>query len=449
MEKQPGPSTPDGSTTPASSSAPPPPPPPPWPGWAQHQGPQSGGPQSGGPQSGWVGPGWQGYSPGPGWQGYPPGPGWPGYPPAPGAYGHHGRPPRKHLGLKLAATGAAAALIAGGAAAWATSSAASGALSTAQIAAKTDPGLVDVISTLGYQNGTAWGTGMVLTSNGEVLTNNHVISGATAIHIKDVGNGRTYTAKVVGYDDSDDVAVLQMQGASGLTTTKIGSSAGLTTGQAVVAIGNAEGKDGTPSVAAGKITALDSTVAAEDEGDGVVEHLSGMIQTDANVEPGDSGGPLVNSAGEVVGMDTAASSSNDIGTGTTSAVSTTAFAIPIDRALAIAGQIEAGQSSSTVHIGETAFLGVAVNSQSSGSSGFGQSTGATIEGAIQDTPAAQLGLQAGDTIESVGGHQVTSASDLQTVIEQYHPGDKVQITWTDQDGQSHSGTVTMMNGPAA
>jgi S1-C subfamily serine protease len=336
--------------------------------------------------------------------------------------------------------------VAGGAA-WATTGTGSAPLSTAQIAAKTDPGLVDVISTLGYQNGTAWGTGMVLTSNGEVLTNNHVIAGSTAIHVKDIGNGRTYTAKVVGYDDSDDVAVLQIQGASGLATTRIGSSSGLTAGQSVVAIGNAEGKDGTPSVAAGKITALDSTVAAQDEGDGVVEHLSGMIQTDANVEPGDSGGPLVNAAGEVVGMDTAASSNSNIGTGTTAAVSTTAFAIPIDRALAIAGQIEASQASTTVHIGATAFLGVGVSSQAGSS--FGQSTGATIEGAIQGTPAAQLGLQEGDTIETIGGHQVTSASDLQTVIEQYHPGNRVQITWTDQSGQSHNGTVTLMNGPAA
>jgi S1-C subfamily serine protease len=423
MDTEHGPSRPDGSTNPApgwaaSPPPPPPPPPPPWPGWAGQ-------------------PGWQGYPPGPGWQGYP----------APGAHEHRSRPPRKHLGLKLVATGAAAALVAGGAA-WATTGGSeSAALSTAQIAAKTDPGLVDVISTLGYQNGTAWGTGMVLTSNGEVLTNNHVIAGATAIHVKDIGNGRTYTAKVVGYDDSDDVAVLQIQGASGLTTTKIGNSASLTAGQSVVAIGNAEGKDGTPSVVAGKITALDSTVAAEDQGDGVVEHLSGMIQTDANVEPGDSGGPLVNSAGEVIGMDTAASSNSNIGTGTTAAVSTTAFAIPIDRALQIAGQIEAGQASTTVHIGETAFLGVGVSSQAGNS--FGQSTGATIEGAIQNTPAAQLGLQEGDTIETIGGHQVTSASDLQTVIEQYHPGDRVQITWTDPSGQSHSGTVTLMNGPAA
>jgi S1-C subfamily serine protease len=349
--------------------------------------------------------------------------------------------------MKLAATGAAAALLAGGAA-WAVSGAGPGSLSAATIAARTDPGLVDVISTLGYQNGTAEGTGMVLTSTGEVLTNNHVIAGATSIKVRDIGNGSTYAAKVVGYNDTSDVAVIQLQGASGLSTVPIGSTASLAAGQKVVALGNAGGKDGTPSVAAGTITALDSAVAAEDEGDGVVEHLTNMIRTNADIEPGDSGGPLVNASGQVIGMDTAASSSNSTQAGTTAEVSTTAFAIPISRAVAIADQIEAGTASSTVHIGATAFLGVAVESQSQNS--FGQaSTGATIEGSIAGTPAAQAGLVNGDTIQTLAGTQITSPSELQTVIERYHPGDKVTVTWTDQLGQTHSATVTLTTGPAA
>ena len=155
--------------------------------------------------------------------------------------------------MKLIATGAAAAIIAGGSA-WAATGHGSGALSADTIAARTNPGLVDVISTLGYQRGTAEGTGMVLTANGEVLTNNHVIAGATAIKVRDVGNGRTYTANVVGYSDSNDVAVLKLQGASGLSTVSIGSTSGLAAGQKVVALGNAEGKGGTPSVATGSIT---------------------------------------------------------------------------------------------------------------------------------------------------------------------------------------------------
>ncbi|HXW47020.1 MAG TPA: trypsin-like peptidase domain-containing protein [Streptosporangiaceae bacterium] len=397
---------------------PPPPPPPPWAGWA-----------------------------GAGWHGYPPVPG--ARPEAAfGGRGRHGRRPRRRKGLALAAAGTALAVAAGGAAAWATSGSGDSSLSTAAIVSRTDPGLVDVIATLGYQRGEQEGTGMVLTSTGEVLTNNHVIAGATSIKVRDIGNGRTYTASVVGYSDTDDVAVLQLEGASGLTTVSIGSDSSLAQGQKIVAIGNAGGKDGTPSVATGTITGLGTAIEAEDQGDGVVEHLEDMIRTDADIQPGDSGGPLVNSAGQVVGMDTAASSSNSGQPGTTAEVTTTAFAIPISRAISIAEQIEAGQASSTVHIGATAFLGVAVDSQSSGFGGD-QEQGVTIEGAIQGTPAAGAGLAEGDTIVSVGGHDVTSSSDLQTVIEGYHPGDKVTVSWTNQLGQAQSATVTLMNGPAA
>ena len=187
-------------------------------------------------------------------------------------------------------------------------------LTTSQIAAKVDPGLVDVVSTLGYQNGEAAGTGQVLTSTGEVLTNNHVIDGATSIKVRDVGNGRTYGAKVVGYDKTHDVAVLQLVNASGLTTVSL-SSSGVQSGQKVVALGNALGKGGTPSVATGKVTATGRTITASDESAANAEQLHGLIQTNAGIQPGDSGGPLVNTAGDVVGMNTAASSN----------ISTTAF----------------------------------------------------------------------------------------------------------------------------
>jgi S1-C subfamily serine protease len=173
-----------------------------------------------------------------------------------------------------------------------------------------------------------------------------------------------------------------------------------------------------------------------------------MVRTDADIEPGDSGGPLVNSAGRVVGMDTAASTGSGQ-LGTAAAVATTAFAIPITRAVTIAEQIEAGQSSATVHIGATAFLGVSVASSQAGGSAFGQSgAGVTIEGVVQGTGAAAAGLAAGDTITSVGGHQISSAQNLQRVIEGYHPGDKVSVGWTDGLGQSHTTTVTLTTGPA-
>jgi S1-C subfamily serine protease len=416
MDTEQGPSVPYG--------APPPPPPPAWPGWA-----------SAGPQ------------PPPPFPGY----GAPGQPGGPWGYGPNPqRPARRRRGLILAVAATAFALAAAGVAV-ASGGSGSSALSPAAVAGKVDPGLVDIMTTLGYQRGAAAGTGMVLTPDGEVLTNNHVIAGATAILARDIGNGRTYTAKVVGYSDSQDVAVLQLEGASGLTTVPIGSSSGLAIGQKVVALGNAEGKGGTPAVATGHITGTGAEVTAEDQGSGSLEHLTGMIRTNADIQPGDSGGPLVNAAGQVIGMDAAASTGSSGQPGTTAAVATTAFAIPISRAISVAEQIEAGTASSTVHIGPTAFLGVGVSSQSgSGASGQNGSggTGATIAGVVPGTPAAATGLAAGDTILSVGGHTVPSATDLQGVIELYHPGDHVSVSWTDQAGQPHSATVTLTTGPA-
>jgi S1-C subfamily serine protease len=334
--------------------------------------------------------------------------------------------------------------LAAGGTAWATSG--SGTLTTAQIASQTSPGLVDVISTLGYQHGTAEGTGMVLTASGEVLTNNHVVAGATSIKVRDIGNGRTYTANVLGYSDSNDVAVLKLAGATGLATVKIGDSGTAAVGQNVVALGNADGRNTNPSVATGKITGLGASVAAQDQGAGTVEHLNGMIRTNADIQPGDSGGPLVNAKGEVIGMDTAASSANSGGFGTTAATSTTAFSIPINRAISIASQITAGKASVTVHIGATAFLGVQVASSSGGE--FGQAgSGVQVAGVVPGTAAASAGLASGDTILSVGGHQLASGSDLQTMMRGLHPADKVSVTWSDALGQTHTATVTLTAGP--
>jgi len=343
----------------------------------------------------------------------------------------------------MVAAGVTAAALAAAGTAWAT--AGSGTLTTAQIASQASPGLVDVISTLGYQHGTAEGTGMVLTQNGEVLTNNHVVDGATAITVRDIGNGRTYTANVVGYSDSNDVAVLRLAGASGLATVKIGDSGSAAVGQNVVALGNADGRNTSPSVATGKITGLGASVAAQDQGAGTVEHLTGMIRTDANIQPGDSGGPLLNTKGQVIGMDTAASSANSGGFGTTATTMTTAFSIPINRAIAIAHQIDSGQASATVHIGPTAFLGVQV---ASNASQLGQNaSGVPVAGVVPGTAAAAAGLGGGDSILSVASRNIASGSDLQVVMQRHHPGDKVSLTWSDELGQTHTATVTLTAGP--
>jgi S1-C subfamily serine protease len=400
-----------------TGSTPPPPPPPPPPPWPGAYGP--GGP--GGP----AGYGYGGYG------GPPP-----------------GRSPVRRF--RRAATAGAVALVVGFGTFFglqAADGSQGAALTTSQIAAKVDPGLVDIVSTLGYQQAAAAGTGQVLTSSGEVLTNNHVIEGATSIKATDIGNGRTYTAKVIGYDQSKDVAVIQLQGASGLPTVDLGNSSTAAVGQSVTALGNAGGKGGTPSQVTGKITGLNASITASDQGAGTTEQLTGLINHNAPIQPGDSGGPLVNSSGQVIGIDTAASSQMQF---QSTQAQTDAFAIPINEALSIARQIEAGDGSSTVHTGATAFLGVEVQSQSSASAqGVPAGTGASVAGVLAGSAAQNAGIAAGDVITSVDGQSVTSPEALQTAMEQHHPGDRVTIGWTDQAGQAQSATVSAGTGPAA
>ena len=319
-------------------------------------------------------------------------------------------------------------------------------LTTSQIATQTDPGLVDINTTLGFQQARAAGTGMVLTSSGVVLTNNHVINGATSITARDIGNGRTYQAKVVGYDHSHDIAVLQLQGASGLQTVTLGNSTSASPGQKVVALGNALGKGGTPAVATGHIASLGASITASDEGAGTSEQLTGLIHHNAGIQPGDSGGPLVNTAGQVIGINTAASSHGT----QVQRQQTQAFAIPINQAKAIAGQIEAGTSSTTVHIGPTGLLGVQIlSADNAAANGIQAGAGATVAGVVSGTPAAGAGLTQGDVIVSVDGESVSSPEQLQSALGQHHPGDSVTIGWQDQTGQTQSASVVLANGPAA
>jgi S1-C subfamily serine protease len=313
------------------------------------------------------------------------------------------------------------------------------------IATRVDRALVDINVALGYQGGRAAATGIVLTSSGLVLTNNHVVSGATAISATDVGNGRTYTASVVGYDRTSDIAVIQLKGASGLTTATLGDSAAVAVGDTVVAIGNAGGTGGTPTAAAGRIVAVDQQIVASDETSATSEQLTGLFQTDAAIQPGDSGGPLVDSSGRVVGIDTAASSQYSF-----QSTQTEGFAVPIDTATQIVAQVESGQSTATVHIGATAFLGVQLTSTDQGFGGVGgQSSGAVVVGVLTGSPAAQAGLTGGDTIVSLEGRSVSSPTALSSLLGGYRPGDKVAIGWIDQAGGRHAATVQLATGPAA
>ena len=319
----------------------------------------------------------------------------------------------------------------------------------AGISAKVNPALVDINTNLSYENQQAAGTGMVLTSNGEILTNNHVIDGATSISVTDIGNGKTYTGNVVGYDRTGDVAVVQLVGASGLKTISTSSTAAAV-GQAIVGIGNAGGAGGTPSAAGGSITGLNKSITASDGGGANAENLQGLIEINAGIQPGDSGGPLVNTSAQVIGMDTAASSNSGY-----QVTGSQAYAIPISTALSIAKQIEAGNASSTIHIGGTGFLGVSVQSSNNSSNspfggGNGSSTsGATVVGVLPGSAAGNAGLAQGDVITALNGTAVNSASDLSNLLVPHHPGDTVQLQWTDQSGQTHSASVTLASGPPA
>jgi S1-C subfamily serine protease len=320
-------------------------------------------------------------------------------------------------------------------------------IDAASLAAGVDDFVVDISAYDGETGGGDAGTGMVITSNGQVLTNNHVVAGATAIQVKLTSTGRTYTATVMGTDAADDVALLKLRGASGLTTMTAADPSAVRKGMAVAAIGNALAKPGKPTVATGHITDTNQTITAGDPG-GSSERLTGMLQTDADVVSGDSGGPLVDSSGQVIGMDTATSARStnpgfaeqaDLGTAT-------GFAIPITQALSIAKQIASGHTSNTVVIGTQGRLGVIV--ADSNGLALSSTRGATIEQVIPGTAAAAAGLRPGDVITAEGSHRIGTPADLTTAIHATRSGDRAAITWVDTSGTSHTTTLTLGSGPA-
>ena len=321
------------------------------------------------------------------------------------------------------------------------------------VANKVEPGVVDINSTLKYEDGAAAGTGLVLSSNGLVLTNNHVVEGSTSLRSTLVVGGKTYTATVIGVDPTDDVALIKLQGASGLKTIQVGDSSKVSLGTGVVAIGNAGGRGGPPTVTSGAITALNRTITASDSGSGVnTETLHGMLQTNAAIAAGDSGGALANSAGQVIGMNTAANGQSLGGPGTAQG-----FAIPINKALTIARQIAGGHGGAKILIGPSGFMGVGVDDVSDArqclaNGGFNYSpptgSGALICNVYQGTPAFKSGIRVGDVITGVNGQSVSNASALTTIMGKLHPGATVSLTWVDTGRQNHTSSVTLIEGPA-
>ena len=354
---------------------------------------------------------------------------------------------------------------------------------------KVGQGIVIINTTLQYSSERAAGTGMVINAgDGLVLTNNHVIENATKITATVAATGQNFLAKVVGYDVTGDVALIQLQHPSGLHQVPVGDSGKVRTGDVVTALGNAEGQSKIVP-ATGHITGVNRSITASDQGGTVTsETLHGMLQTDAGVVSGDSGGPLVNAAGRVIGMDTAG---NDVRYPDQQAAA--GFAIPINTALAVAREIVAGHASSTISIGYPPFIGIYVGQGTSsdpqqqaaaqqqqnngGFGGFGGgngfsgngsgsqscysngsnlpvpdaiapvSSGTLVVGTICSSPAAVAGVSAGSVITSVNGQAVGAPQTLHSALSKFRPGDTVSLTWVTPSGQHKTATMTLTAGP--
>ncbi|MGY0540501.1 S1C family serine protease [Nocardioides sp. YJ-D4] len=289
-------------------------------------------------------------------------------------------------------------------------------------------GVVLINTTVGYGTGQGAGTGLTITGDGIVVTNHHVVEGATSITVTDPSTGETYAATVLGYDDVHDVAVLQLEDASGLPTVATDQDAA-TQGEEVTAVGNAEGQ-GSLSAADGTVTDPSTAITVNNE-DGTTAELSDLIQTDADVVSGDSGGALLDEDGEVIGMNVAATSGS---------AEISGYAIPIDTVLDIAAQILAGEESGDVEIGgSAAALGVQVDTTRS----------TLVVGLVEDGAAGAAGITEGSTITSVDGTAVASIDDITSVLGDHEPGDEIPVSWTDAAGEPHTATVTLGEGPVA
>jgi S1-C subfamily serine protease len=293
------------------------------------------------------------------------------------------------------------------------------------------PQVVNINTSFGFNNAVGAGTGIIIDPGGVVLTNNHVISGATQISAFSNANGQTYAVDVIGYDRSQDVAVLQLRGAGGLPAAAIGGGASV--GEPIVALGNTGGQGGAPSVLPGRVVALNQSVHASDSLTGAEESLGGLIQVDAPIKPGDSGGPVVNGAGQVIGMTTAATDNFKMSGGA-------GFAIPIGHAMGVAGAIRGG-GGGTAHVGPTAFLGLGVVDNNG--------NGARVERVVGTGPASEAGLSPGDVVTQVDSVAITSATAMADVLVPHHPGDSIAVTYRAASGGVRTVNITLADGPPA
>jgi putative serine protease PepD len=305
--------------------------------------------------------------------------------------------------------------------------------SVQEVASKVLPSTVSVLASSNQSSGE--GSGIILSADGLILTNNHVIEGATAIEVR-FNDGTTATATVVGSTATDDLAVLRADGVSGLTPATLGSSAALAVGQPVVAIGSPLGLSAT--VTSGIVSALNRpvrTASSEPSATGQSQDtVINAVQTDAAINPGNSGGALVDMTGAVIGINSAIASLSDTSNGSQAGSIGVGFAIPIDQAKRIAQEIiDTGKATHAV-------LGASVGDAADKSSQI--PTGAQVADVTAGGGAQAAGLKAGDVITSIGGQPVESADALIAAVRSATPNGTTDVTFT-RDGQSQTVSVTL------
>ena len=315
-----------------------------------------------------------------------------------------------------------------------------GALDIQGVLAKTEPAVVSIetdgfVRQQGFFGSTVQrvrgaGTGMVLTPDGEILTNNHVIEGAQKITVTFEGQKETKEADLVGADPVNDVAIIKVRNASGLKAVTLGKSAGLRVGDDVVAIGNALALVGGNTVTRGIVSALDRTV------DDPTENLQHLIQTDAAINSGNSGGPLVDAKGDVVGMNTIVI--RDSGSG--APVESIGFAISIDAIKPLIERLRSGKAAPG-----SPFIGVAavdLTTDLKQQLDAPVDKGAVVQDVTAGSPAEAAGLQVGDVVTSFNKKDITSAAELVSAVRDTQPGDKVAITYY-RGANKETGTLTV------
>jgi len=291
-------------------------------------------------------------------------------------------------------------------------------------------GLVLVDTVVGYDEGAAAGTGLVLTANGIVITNHHVVAGSTSVSVTDPSTGKNYDAAVLGYDTTHDVAVLQLADATNLQTVSV-SLQPVTSGASVTAIGNANG-GGQLVTVNGQVTGTGVTVTVTEDNSSDQATLTNLVETNAQLVPGDSGGAMFDNSSKVFAMNVA---------GSTNSYRPAGYGIPIATALKVANAVVTGKPNSTVTIGRTGGLGIVVSTQSGGAPKILQ--------AVPGGAASKAGITSGSTLTSIDGVTLSSADQLTSVLSGYKPGDQVQATWQDRRGNDHTATVTLGVAPLA